>query len=1480
MKNAKKLLAILLTALTIMSAFSAATPVVAAEVQNAIADEIVFAGEDSVNEEEIAQTEAESNAPVVIGEDESRRTADTKHFIMSNGTRKAVIYGNAVHYEENGKWQEIDNTLSYDSKKEEYKNSKNGFKATFKKDFNAENMFSLENEGYIISWEYNGGLLRKSFTKAEYEEKKLSADKIQKYADKSQDKIKYKNFESNCELEYVVTSNGVKENIILNSKTGKNEFTFTVSAAGLVLSKNQDGSISALNNEKEEIFHIPAPFMYDAQGVYSYAVSYEVKELAEGKYSVSIVADKEWLKADSREYPVVIDPVILTKQTSTSVSSTFVAADTPSTNYGSVQDIYIGDESANYGLCHAMFKNTLPTLNKGDMVVSAHLGLYLYSTSFDGGSSKRQLDAHIITSSWAENSVTWNTKPGINDKIIDYCFMNNGDNEWKYFDITKAVKGWYEGTFANYGILVKAHDETLSPARAIFRSENATNITQGIPYITIEYRNNKGIESYWSYSNFSNGVGGIASVNEYTGNLVYTLPLTSSVSEIMPVSLSLVYNTYCSNETYTAGKSSSNTTSVGKGWRLNYQQTLLESTKYGLTGESAETYPYVYTDADGTEHYIGKYTENGQTVYKDEDGLGYTFSKPNTATDYYRLTKDDGSYLSFNNCGNLSAVVDNSDNRITLTYDSTNKKLQKITDGTGHTFTLNYTSGSNYLYSITDNAGRTTRTCVYTNGVLTDVILQDGSQVYFRYYDTGENLLNYVWTTDETGRRFTYNEQSKGRRVAQTFDFSATSVGLANYVVGQTVTFDRTAYNTTVIRSAGIDGIHNVTNANNGGDDIISTLQFDNFGRTVSQQVKYGNGESVGAGAYTYTGDDIEESRNRIQSSATLNKNSINLCSNPSAESLTGYYINSAGDVAYTYACTNEEAYYGTRSIKVNTTSMSQYSYIRVGQSISSIQVNHYYTFSAYVKITNISLRSYKALQGAVLEVVPRNSSDAGLNYLYSPQVKNVTSEDIDNGWRRISLSFCVPENTAYVDVRLLFVNAIGTVYVDGFQLEEGTAANSVNLLQNGSFEKYSSTAITTWNPSEGVTYTAEKDGTTTANVRNGARALKITGGGEAYKGFYQYVTVSPNENDTYILSGWAAAYAVNKTHHPNSKFEIAARVTYSVSDGTTVTQFKESAVFNTTISTWQYAAASFSLKYKKANSNDTKTYTPTHIMVMPRYNLQGNFAYFDHVQLVRDVAQSYIYDSEGNVTSVSANAEQKNNMTYQGEDLKTYTDAAGFKSEYSYDSSHRLTQAKSPKGVKVNYTYNNKGQVISVENQNVGGAVKTLTSQTYTEDYSSDTTNITAGAYLRTTTDELGNITTYGYYLPTGAQASITDAEERKTTYAYDESYTKLTKVVVHPASVVYNYDGNRVKSISLGYGTNNTYNETYNFEYDSFGNIKTTMVGTKPLSTNTYGANNGILLESNYGNNDGIKYSYTKAGNTWYIFRPGTAFSFLFAS
>ncbi|MBR0535262.1 MAG: DNRLRE domain-containing protein, partial [Clostridia bacterium] len=1478
MRIFRKFLAVLLTVLTIMSVFSVATPVIAADVQSAAAENAVSSAqvqesaEDSVNAE---------NEPFVIGEDETRRTENTKHFLMSDGTRKAVIYGNAVHYADaNGKLREINNILSYDKDKKEYTNTQNSFKATFKESTGKGDMFTLENGGYSISWEYNAGLLRRALTRVEYEERKLSSDKISQIAEKSEDSITYKNIESDCELQYVVTNNGVKENIILNSPVNKNEFSFTVTAEGLNLLKNADGSISAKNAQGEEIFFIPAPFMFDSNDVYSYDASYEI-EAQKDSYTITIVADEEWLKDEARLYPVTIDPVIYTKQTSTSVSSTFVTSDVPTANYGSRQDIYVGHESSNYGLCHALFKNTLPTLNKGDMVVGASLNIYMHSTSFDGGSSKRQLDAHIITSSWAENSVTWSTKPSYNATVLDYAFMNNGEESWKSFDITKAVKGWYEGSFANYGIMIKNHDETLAPARAIFRSENATGITEGIPFISITYRNNKGIESYWSYSGFSAGSAGVANVNDYTGNLAHVVPLASTVSEIMPVSLSMVYNAYCSQYIYTAGKNSSNLTSPGKGWRLNYQQTLLPSSEYGLTGESAENFPYVYADGDGTEHYIAKTTEDNETVYKDEDGLGYTFTKLSDNT--MKLSQDDGSYMLFNTKGNLTQIVDNSGNKILLTYDSTGKKLERITDGTGHYYQIAYyrnstdTADTDFIETITDNAGRVIR-FITEDCLLKGVILQDTqTKAYFRYIANDEHLLSYVWCNDKNGLAFDYTTRAKASRIARVTEFSATGADVAASArtIGAISTFDRVAYNTTVIRSPGIDGINGAVTSGNGNDDIIATLQFDNFGRTVSQQVKYGNGEAVGAGAYTYTGDENEESRNRIRSSATLNKNTVNLLTNPNAEGTSGWTIHSStGNVAYSYAADTTESYTGKQSLKLTNTSVPQAGYSYAGQRVNNIKPGYYYTFSAFVKTKNLTLANFNSYKGAYLMLVSHSADGTYLGAQRSAFITADTNETINSGWRRINATMKMPGNASYVIAYVILGCATGSANFDALQLEEGVTANSVNLLQNGSFEKVSTASISNWSNTDNISYVADKDGSTAEKSKDGTRSLKITGDGNTAKGFNQYVVVSPNENDTYILSGWAAAYSVNKSYHENLAFELAARVTYSCSDGSTVTQYKDSAQFNTTVAEWQYAASSFSLKYVKANKNDTKTYTPTHIMIMPRYNYQGNFAYFDNIQLIKDVAQSYTYDSEGNATSVSANAEQKNNMEYEGEDLKSYTDAAGYTTEYTYDTHHRLTQAKSPKEVKVNYSYNTRGQVTAVETVNKGGNMKIETANTYTGTYPSY--GLSDGAYLYQTTDELGKTTTYGHDLSTGAQTSVTDAGGTKTTYGYNDNYTRLLKTQTGSTAIEYAYEGNRISQL-LFKDTEKGTKETYSFTYDSFGNVINTNIGQgaskKSLVTNIYGTNNGVLKQSNYANGDSIRYEYSKAGLTTGIYQDNNS-------
>ncbi len=1508
MKKTIKIISVILTVVMFLSVFSAANPVIAAEVQE-LTTENTVANTDSENEtQEASESESSENEPQIIGEDESRRDEATKHFIMSDGSRRAVMYSQPIHYRENGKWIDVDNTLTYDEDSESYINKNNSFNVEFKKKFNSENLFSIENEGYTLSWEYSGSVLRRNFINAEVEKSKETKNDFSKHTEKVNSKIKYDGFESDCELEYIVTGAGVKENIILNSKTNKNEFEFNVTAPGLVLTKNNDGSISAKSIDNTEIFYIPAPFMYDSDNVYSYDVNYELSE-NDGVYKVTVIADKLWLNDDARKYPVIIDPIIYTKQSSTSVSSTFIASDTPTTNYGSRQDMYVGEESACYGNCYVMFKNTLPDLEKGDMVTGANLSVYLYDTSFDGGSSKRTLDAHIITSAWSENSVTWDTKPGFNDNVIDYCFMNDGDQEWKMFDITKAVKEWYEEPDSNYGILIKSHDESLTPARAIIRSENATNITEGIPVISIEYRNNKGLEGYWSFSSFSAGTGGAGHVNDYSGNLVYEIPLMSTISEIMPVSLSLVYNSYAANTVYVSGKENSFRTTPGKGWRLNIQETVLTSEKYGLTGTAAEQYPFVYTDGDGTEHYFVKTTEkdenqNEKTVYKDEDGLGLVLTdNPDKNASYQITDKQDNSWY-FNAKGNLVSIYNSNGKRILIQYNTTKDKITSVTDGAGHTLTFDYYGQDNakldYVLSVKDNADRTV-VLNTASGYLNSIDYYDGTKTYIGYKKvSGANtgLIDYVWTTDGIGLNFDYTSVETGYRVSKVKDFAASKVvpQYENLKDGQTTTFDRTRYNTTIIRTPGIDGKHKVENSANENDDIVTTLQFDNSGRTTSQQVSYGNGGEVGAGSYNYE-NNKEGSKNKITDVASLGKNTVNLLKNGNAETTNNWVRGTSGTLTGTsYLAAGE--YTGNYSLAVKNENISgngASTYLR--QTVSGPFIASEYTLSAFVKTYLFSGKVGTGICGAFLQLSP---CDANGNLIggtvYSQEITEDTSTGINNGWRRISTTIAIPTGTAYLKAYLCLRNTNGIAYFDTIQLEQDNVPNSVNLLENSGFENSVSGLPSGWT-GDSTVYEVDSNGkvltgVSTENKRQGSNALRISGEADAYKGFYQSIPVEGNENDTYIVSGWAAAFAVNSTFHSHyqkngqkveydpddddieyvedSKFEIDVRVRYTKTDenGTTstVTQSKDPAKFNTTINTWQYAVTPICLKYEK-KADDKATYTPTHIVIMPRYNLQANYAFFDHLQLIKDVAQSYVYDSEGNLISVTKNAEQKDNITYDGENnVETYTDAIGCTTTFTYssDKKHNLQSVTSPKGVQTAYTYDGNGLVTETQTNNAAGkdpetnteysagAYRIKTGQGYTSN----------GAHVEYTTDEHGYKTNYTYK-NTGVLDSVEYPDETTTDYEYTNNDSKLLSVKSNNTKVVYGYEGNKLSNISIGYGNDCEYNETYSFTYDEFGNIKTTKVGNVELSTNTYADNNGVLTKTTYGNGDGKIFTYDRSGN-----------------
>ncbi len=111
----------------------------------------------------------------------------------------------------------------------------------------------------------------------------------------------------------------------------------------------------------------------------------------------------------------------------------------------------------------------------------------------------------------------------------------------------------------------------------------------------ISYRNQNGLEDYWSYETASVGMNGTASVNVFNGNLVVTEDVLSTTGSRLPVGISLVYNS--NNHLDLMNQ---NQLMVGRGWQLSTSARMEETTET----EKENGYYFVYVDGDGTRHYF------------------------------------------------------------------------------------------------------------------------------------------------------------------------------------------------------------------------------------------------------------------------------------------------------------------------------------------------------------------------------------------------------------------------------------------------------------------------------------------------------------------------------------------------------------------------------------------------------------------------------------------------------------------------------------------------------------------------------------------------------------------------------------------------------------------------------------------------------------------------------------------------------------
>ena len=806
---------------------------------------------------------------------------------------------------------------------------------------------------------------------------------------------------------------------------------------------------------------------------------------------------------------------------------------------------------------------------------------------------------------------------------------------------------------------------------------------------------------------------------------------------------------------------------------------------------------------------------NSYYVWEDADGTRHYFYKSDN-----EYKDEDGLELTLTTTGSGTRKYCITDKYGNCSYFDEGGRLSILENNqnTKSAVTITYGTGDQ-IAVITDSVGREYR-FTYESDLLTRIgFYGKGSEELFHtsYGYTGTQLTS---VTDQDGETVTYTYNSKNLLTAVedidgyrlTYAYNTVSESWQPYRVMSIHEYDGTTAGGELI----FEYAHNQTSMTdvNGNRQIH---QFNNWGNTLSVQ------DGEGRAQYAQYATDADESgkANQLSLASRMQNTVVNVLYDASFEKGTTWTATSA---AVSRSVVSGTAYYGSKALKLTRSAAGTPA--GVYSSAFTVEAGETYTFSAWVKTDSASTAYLALTDGSKTEV--SETLKAG------------------SGWTRLQVSYTNTSDTSKTVTAQLLTETAGTVWMDAAQAEKAPTASRFNLVENGDFRH----GTDFW--TKGSTCTTSDTVTTaqSAAPQLDGNVWSLAGAHTSTKQVSQTVYVSGSAGDTLILSGWAKGDAVPYTDD-NRKFGLLLTFTYT--DGKKVT--KEVLFHPDTDSSisWQYAAAP--IVAEKAYSSVT---------VSLAYDNNANTALFDGIQLYKEqFGASYTYDANGNVTSVKDLQGQITTYEYASNNLTKILENNKAKMEYEYDIYHNVTRAITQKqdssgnvvdGIIYDFTYDTYGNNTCV--RIVNGASIIETSATYTPDHNR----------LLTTTDDLGNVTTYSYNENTNVLEWIqypNDTETSRTTYTYDNMYRMASSAANisglsngSALTVEYTYTDDLLTGIETG-------STTYSFGYGDFALRSNIRIGSRTLASYEYTDDRNFYLEKlTYGNGDFVSYQYDSQG------------------
>jgi RHS repeat-associated protein len=632
------------------------------------------------------------NDPLALADEvEELRTRTSRTWVTPSGSYRSRIYSGPVNFRDGSQWRTIDNRLE---------RSGEGFR-------NRANSYSVE-----IPAELGGAPVRASAGGHSIAFRLRGGDGP---ASVDGSTATFRDAIGSVDVAYSAEPDRVKETLTLDSADAPTRYVFDLDVSEGLSPRATDAGAIELRDAQGRLHSIvEPPFMQDASGgpaSISRAVSMELERAGDG-WTVTLEADRRWIEASERRFPVVIDPTLSFQGADQDCE--IAGGSSASTNFCGYAEIFVGRRGTGTPHRGLVEFELAPIIARDVEVLNAELGMYLLGSET---STATTVDAHAITRQWTGGiyGATWNTYDGTNAWTTpggDFKSDAAGSasnvaaaGKHYHWPVTSAVRGWIRDKATNHGFLLK---ERTEGSNVLYFGSSYHKSAGARPYLDVTYEPRAGLKKQWEFEEQQLTDRLSMGVNVASGNLMLeesdlTIPGTG-----MALSVSRHYNNL-----------SPNTGPSGGGWAMStgWDVALTEFRNGDVAFYAPSGAPFLfekradgsYTKPSGLNAKLDKKTAGGWTLTDNKSEQRYEFDAEGFLTEQ-RDKNDRKITFAYNSYKDLTSITDTQGRQTTFTHDRYGYVTgMRDPAGRTYTYTIKDMAGKGTLVSYTDPAGKVTQ---------------------------------------------------------------------------------------------------------------------------------------------------------------------------------------------------------------------------------------------------------------------------------------------------------------------------------------------------------------------------------------------------------------------------------------------------------------------------------------------------------------------------------------------------------------------------------------------------------------------------------------------------------------------------------------------------------------------------------------------------------------------------------------------------